>query len=59
LDGSPTYVERVELSRRCGNGGRLRYTVALRNAATMAENAVARNVVAALAGNALQFATFL
>ncbi len=58
-DESPTYVERVELSRRCGDGGRQCYTAAPRNTATMAGNAVARNVVAALAGNALQLAAFL
>ncbi len=58
-DESPTYVERVELSRRCGNGGRWRYTAALRNVATMAENAVVCNVVAALAGNALDLAALL
>ncbi len=58
-DKSWTDVERVEFSRRCGDGGRRRYTAAPRNAATMAENAIARNVVAALAGNALQLAAFL
>jgi hypothetical protein len=46
-------VGRVELSRRCGNGGWRRYTAAPRNAATMAESIVARNVVAALVDNAL------
>ncbi len=59
FDESPTYVECVELIRHCGNGGRWRYTVAPRNAATMAGNDVARNVVAALAGNALHLAAFL
>ncbi len=59
LDGSSTYVERVELSRRCDDGGWRRYTATLRNAVTMAGNAVVCNVVATLAGNALQFATFL
>ncbi len=59
FDESPTYVERVELSRRCDDGGRRCYTAAPRNAATMTGNAVARNVVAALAGNALQLAAFL
>ncbi len=58
-DESLIYVERVELSRRCGDGGRRRYTAAPRNAATMAGNAVARNVVAALACNALQLVAFL
>ncbi len=58
-DESPTYVERVELNRRCGDGGRQCYTATPRNAATMARNAVARNVVAALADNALQLAAFL
>ncbi len=58
-DESPTYVERVELSRRYRDGERQCYTAAPRNATTMAGNAVARNVVAALAGNALQLATFL
>jgi hypothetical protein len=56
---SSTYVERVELSRRCGDGGRRRYIIAPRNAALMAGNVVARNVVTSLAGNALQLATFL
>ncbi|CAM6017344.1 unnamed protein product [Sphagnum balticum] len=56
---SPTYVECVKLNRRCGNGERRRYTAAPRNAATMARNAIARNVVAALASNALQLVTFL
>jgi hypothetical protein len=59
FDESPTYVERVKLSRHCGDGGQRRYTAALRNAATMAGNTVARNIVAALASNALQLATFL
>ncbi len=52
-DESPTYVERVELSHLCGNGGRRCYTAAPRNAVTMAGNAVARNVVTALASNAV------
>jgi len=51
-------VERVELSRRCGDGGRRRYTTAPRNAAVMAGSIAARSVVAALAGNALQLAAF-
>jgi len=51
-------VRRVELSRRCGDGGRRRYIAAPRNATTMAENVAARSVVAALAGNALQLAAF-
>jgi hypothetical protein len=58
-DESPTYVERVKLSCRCGDGGRRCYNAALRNTTTMAGNAVARNVVAALANNALQLAAFL
>ncbi len=59
LDESSTYVERVELRRRCGDGKWRRYTAAPRDAATMTGNSVARNVVAALAGNALQLTTFL
>jgi hypothetical protein len=58
-DESSIYVERVELNRRCGDGGRWRYIAAPRNAATMVGNVVAHNIVAALAGNALQLATFL
>ncbi len=58
-DESPTYVERVELSRHYGDGGRRCYTAAPRNVATMVRNAVARNIIAALAGNALQLAAFL
>ncbi len=58
-DESSIYVERVKFNRRCGDGGRQCYTAALRNVATMAGNAVARNVVTALAGNALQLAVFL
>jgi hypothetical protein len=52
-DESPTYVERVELNRCCGDGGQRRYTTAPRSNTTMAGNAIARNVVAALADNAL------
>jgi hypothetical protein len=44
---------RVELSRRCGDGGRQRYIAAPRNAAAMAGSVTARSVVAALAINAL------
>jgi hypothetical protein len=64
LDGRPTKVGRksevgrVKLSRRCGDGGRRRYTAAPRNAAAMAGSVAARSVVAALAGNALQLAAF-
>jgi hypothetical protein len=59
FDESPTYVERVELNRRCDDGGRRCYTATPRKAAMMAGNAVARNVVAALVGNVLQLAVFL
>ncbi len=58
-DESPTYVERVELSRCCGNSGRRCYTAVPHNVTTMAENTIARNVVATLASNVLQLAAFL
>jgi hypothetical protein len=51
-------VGRVELSYRCGDGGRRRYIAAPRNAAAMAGSVAARSVVAALAGNALQLVAF-
>jgi hypothetical protein len=47
-NGRLTKVGRVELSRRCGDGRRRRYTTAPRNATTMAESVAARSVVAAL-----------
>jgi hypothetical protein len=53
-NGSPIYVEHVKLNRHCDDGGRRRYTAVFHNAATMA-----RNVIAALAGNALQLVAFL
>jgi hypothetical protein len=64
LNGRPTKVGRksnvgrVDLSHRCGDGGRRRYTAAPRNAAAMAGSVAARSVVAALAGNALQLVAF-
>ncbi len=64
LNGRPTKVGRksnvgrVDLSHRCGDGGRWRYTAAPRNAAAMAGSVAARSVVAALAGNALQLVAF-
>jgi len=56
--GRTSDVERVKLSRRCGDGGRQHYTAAPRNATTMAGSVAAHSVVAALADNALQLATF-
>jgi len=64
LDGRPmkvgrkSDVGRVELSRRCGDGGRRCYTAAPHNAVAMAGSVAARSIVAALAVNALQLAAF-
>jgi hypothetical protein len=43
-DGRLTKVGRAELSRRCGDGGQRRYTVAPRNAAAMAGSNATRSV---------------
>jgi hypothetical protein len=58
-DENPTFVECVELNHRCNDGERWHYTTTPRNVATMAGSVITRNVVAALAGNALQLATLL
>ncbi|CAK9856564.1 unnamed protein product [Sphagnum jensenii] len=45
--GRKSDVGRVELSRRCGDGGRRHYTGAPRNTATMAGSVAACSIVAA------------